>query len=171
MYSKLARTWYTVGAQRKPPRGGNLRGPEEKQRDYLSHHAAYTTAPAPVVLPDLPLSVYRSFVAEFQQLAPDQAARDRIRRSLDVLLGAAIYPTATVGIYRVQSCQDAATHYEATSWTCSCADYTRRLEPCKHAWALTILSAVLDQQRWNTVRYAPTAKALAALDRGPRPAA
>ena len=126
---------------------------------------------APVVLPDLPLSVYRSFVAEFQQLAPDQAARDRIRRSLDVLLGAAIYPTATVGVYRVQSCQDAATHYTATSWTCSCPDYTRRLEPCKHAAAITLYHAACDQQRWNSVRYGLTGKAEAALDRGPRPAA
>ena len=134
-------------------------------------HPQDTTAPAPVVLPDLPLSVYRSFVAEFQTLAPDQPARDRIHRSLDVLLGAAIYPTATVGRYRVQSCADGATHYETTSWTCSCPDYTRRLEPCKHVWAITTYHAACDQQRWNTVRYRPTAKALAALDPDPRPAA
>jgi hypothetical protein len=91
----------------------------------------------PLALPALPLAAVRGIVETLQAAYPDEQAR--IARGVAVLLTSAIVPTAELGRYRVQSCQDGRVYYAATSWSCDCPDRQRHDARCKHSWALEIL--------------------------------
>src|SRR3954451_13803739 len=95
-----------------------------------------TTPLALVQLPALPLDRYSALVTRLQAEAPDQATAERIGRGSDLLVHSSIYETATLGVYRVESCQQADTYYTTTSLSCDCVDAHRRGLPCKHSWAL-----------------------------------
>jgi hypothetical protein len=117
-----------------------------------------------VVIPDLPLTVYRAIVARCQADCP--AERARIARGLDVLMTAEIRETDELGLYLVQSCQDSGLSYAATSWVCGCPDRQRHTEQrCKHSWALTILHAASAEAAYERAqtRYYLTAKGEAAV--------
>src|SRR3954467_2253744 len=89
-----------------------------------------TTPLALVELPSLPLDRYSALVTGLQAEAPDQATADRIGRGSDLLVHKSVYETATCGVYRVESCQQAGEYYVTPSLHCNCVDAQRRGLPC-----------------------------------------
>jgi uncharacterized Zn finger protein len=120
-------------------------------------------ASVPVQLPDLGMDAYRAIVAQLPAEQPEHRAR--IGRAINVLLTSDILETGELGVYLVQSCQDSGHYYRATTWSCSCPDRQRHESPCKHSYALQVLSVASAQaahERAQT-RYLLTAKGEAAL--------
>jgi hypothetical protein len=102
-----------------------------------------------VELPDVTFRQLRVIVATMQAQARDQAERDRIGRGLETILTADLRQTGEVGVYLVQSSRVAGVYYKATSWSCCCPDRQRTGKPCRHCYAIIILSAAR-----GAVRYA-----------------
>jgi hypothetical protein len=116
------------------------------------------TSPAPI--PALALDAFSLLVLRVQ--AEHRDAAGRIARAAAIVHTAgALWQTAELGVYRVASCQQVGVFYEATSHRCTCLDYTRRQEPCKHVWALVLLSAASAEAAAQAMetRYWLTAKA------------
>jgi hypothetical protein len=122
------------------------------------------TAAPPVTLPDVSILVYREIVRDMAAIFPAEASR--IGRALAVLLQTDLRSTAETGRYLVQSCQDAATYYEATSWSCTCPDRQRHEGlRCKHSFAIELLntaSAIASYEHFQA-RYTLTCKGERAL--------
>jgi hypothetical protein len=114
----------------------------------------------------LDFATVRGIVAELQAAEPEHRAR--IGRAINVLLTSEIVATAEVGRYLVQSCEDGKTYYTATTWACSCPDRQRHATPCKHSYALTVLSVASAHAAYARAqtRYLLTAKGAAALAAG-----
>ena len=92
-----------------------------------------------VALPDnLSFGRVRAIVAAMQAAQPEHRAR--IGRAVNVLLTSEIVAAPELGRYLVQSCEDGKNFYSATTWTCSCPDRQRNSSPCKHSYALQVLS-------------------------------
>src|SRR4051794_2398016 len=127
-------------------------------------HSNDTTPLALVQLPALPLDRYAALVTRLQAEAPDQATADRIGRGSDLLVHNSIYETATVGVYRVESCREAGTYHTTTSPRCDCVD-AQRGHHCKHSHTITILHAACAEASYDraVTRWALTAKGEALL--------
>ena len=121
--------------------------------------------PALVTLPDLGLSACRQLVAQVQAERPTE--RERIGRSLNVLLGSAIYEAGTTGRYLVQSCQDAGVYYLTSTYGCTCPDSAQRAPQgrCKHVYSAILLHAASAEAAARRMedRYWATARGAAAL--------
>jgi hypothetical protein len=105
---------------------------------------------APVQLPALGLDAFSTLVLRLQREAPDAATRERIARGAAIVTTAgAIWETRTLGVYLIESCQQAGSYYEVTSLRCTCQDATRRGLPCKHSHAITILHAACAEASYD----------------------
>jgi hypothetical protein len=107
----------------------------------------------------------RAIVAQMQAEQP--AHRARIGRAVNVLLTSEIVATPELGRFLVQSCEDGTTYYTVTTWACSCPDRQRNDSPCKHSYALTVLSVASAHAAYDRAqaRYELTAKGAAVLAR------
>jgi hypothetical protein len=117
-----------------------------------------------VTLPDVSINVYREIIRDMAIVFPAEAAR--IGRALDVLLRAEIRASAETGRYEIQSCQDAATWYQTTSWSCDCPDRQRHDDlRCKHSWAVEVIHTASASASYDRAqaRYTLTAKGERAL--------
>ena len=121
---------------------------------------------APVIPPALGLDAYSTLVLRLQREAPDQATRARLARGAAIVTTAgAIWETPTVGVYLIESCQQAGTYYEVTSLRCTCQDSLRRQQPCRHSHAVNLLYAACAESAWDRAeaRYLLTRQGEAAL--------
>jgi hypothetical protein len=117
-----------------------------------------------VALPaELSFADVRAIVAQMQAEQPEHRAR--IGRAINVLLTSEIVPTAELGRLLVQSCEDGKTYYTATTWNCTCPDRQRHDTPCKHSYALTVLSVMSAQAAYERAQagYVLTQKGAAAV--------
>src|SRR3954463_13246129 len=115
---------YIDGGQRqKSPAGGrDQRGKKERSMNPTTPTTQDTSPRALVTLPALPLDRYAALVARLQAEATDQATADRIGRGSDLLVHSSVYETGTIGVYRVESCQQVGEYYVTTSLHCNCVD-------------------------------------------------
>jgi hypothetical protein len=98
-----------------------------------------TTQNTTVTIPaGVAFATVREIVAQMQAEQPEHRAR--IGRAVGVLLTSEIVATPELGRFIVQSCEDGTTYYTATTWACTCPDRQRNASPCKHSYALSVLS-------------------------------